>query len=253
MSEDMLVKDAPSRCPQKKEALVARNSATGWLKIIALVFMFIDHSGKMLFPGVSEMRILGRIAFPLYAWCLVVGCSHTRSMAKYALRLLAVGLVSQPLYMLALNHSWREPNIFLTLLIGLLGIWGLREKRYGSAVWAPLLALLAAVLTGCDYGWKGVLFILLLYACRASCLYWGSTSGMVSSFFGLSFTPLLSKYPWQTLFSPWLRVQALAILALPLILAHFPKDLKLPKWLGYAIYPAHLILLYGLEYLKSLG
>ena len=51
----------------------AGNTATTWLKIIALVFMFIDHSGKMLFPAVQEMRILGRIAFPVYAWCMVVG------------------------------------------------------------------------------------------------------------------------------------------------------------------------------------
>ena len=43
----------------------AGNTATVWLKIIALVFMFIDHSGKMLFSGVPEMRILGRIAFPI--------------------------------------------------------------------------------------------------------------------------------------------------------------------------------------------
>ena len=33
----------------------AGNTATVWLKIIALVFMFIDHSGKMLFPSVPEI------------------------------------------------------------------------------------------------------------------------------------------------------------------------------------------------------
>ena len=50
----------------------AGNTATTWLKIIALVFMFIDHAGKMCFPAVPEMRILGRIAFPIYAWCMIV-------------------------------------------------------------------------------------------------------------------------------------------------------------------------------------
>ena len=55
------------------------NTNTGLLKVIALVFMFIDHAGKMCFPGMLEMRILGRIAFPLYCWCLVVGASHTHS------------------------------------------------------------------------------------------------------------------------------------------------------------------------------
>ena len=45
---------------------LAGNTATGWLKILALLFMFCDHAGKMLLPNVPEMRMLGRIAFPLY-------------------------------------------------------------------------------------------------------------------------------------------------------------------------------------------
>ncbi|MBQ3095263.1 MAG: fimbrial assembly protein, partial [Clostridia bacterium] len=50
---------------------IAGNTNTGLLKWLALIFMFLDHAGKMCFPGVPEMRILGRIAFPLYCWCLV--------------------------------------------------------------------------------------------------------------------------------------------------------------------------------------
>lgn len=98
------------------------NTSTGLLKILALVFMFCDHAGKMCFPAVSELRLIGRLAFPLYCWCMVVGASRTRSMPKYMLRLALVGLVSQPVYMVALNHAWDVPNIFLTLLLGLGGI-----------------------------------------------------------------------------------------------------------------------------------
>lgn len=65
---------------------LAGNTATGALKLIALCFMMIDHMGKMLFPQVPEMRILGRIAFPLYAWCMVVGFHYTRNPWRYALR-----------------------------------------------------------------------------------------------------------------------------------------------------------------------
>jgi hypothetical protein len=38
-------------------------------------------------------------------------------------------------------------------------------------------------------------------------------------------------------------MEAYALLSLPLILIRFPRDLHLPKWLGYAMYPAHLVLL----------
>ena len=45
----------------------------------------------------------------------------------------------------------------------------------------------------------------------------------------------------------FLRLQGLALLALPFLLIRMPPGLKLPKWVGYAIYPAHLLLLWGLE------
>ncbi len=75
------------------------------------------------------MRMLGRIAFPLYCWCMVVGISYTRSVPKYLGRLMLIGLVSQPIYMVALNHSWNQPNIFLTLLVALCGVLGLGGKK----------------------------------------------------------------------------------------------------------------------------
>lgn len=252
-----------------RAAPLAGNTATGALKLIALCFMMIDHMGKMLFPQVPEMRILGRIAFPLYAWCMVVGFHYTRNPWRYALRILVVGVVSQPLYMLALNHTWREPNIFLTLFFALLGLMAVEEKpwerdglsqrilgRLGAAA-GLVLCLCAAVWFGCDYGWRGVLLVTLLYAARGSrsalaavmvafCLYWGTNSSTVASFFGLS---LRFSGAAGTLLSPWLRLQALAILALPLMLIPWKRDLRLPAWVGYGIYPAHLAVLWLLEQL----
>jgi len=242
----------------EKRAPLAGNTATGWLKLIALVFMFCDHAGKMLLPAVLEMRMLGRIAFPLYCWCMVVGFHYTRSVPKYLLRILLIGLVSQPLYMLGLNHTWKEPNIFLTLFVALCGLWGMREKKFFSHIWAPVLALAASVLLHCDYGWKGVLLVLLLYGARNSrgaiaavmiafCLYWGSGSLAVTEFFGLPLQVLPS--PFSQILIPFLKLQGLAILALPLMLIRFPTDVKLPAFVSYALYPAHLVVLIILEHI----
>lgn len=238
------------------EKKLAGNTATGWLKLIALVFMFCDHAGKMLFPNVIEMRLLGRIAFPVYCWCMVVGFHYTRSVPKYILRVLGVGLISQPLYMLALNHTWQEPNIFLTLALALCALWGIREKKLLSHIWAPALALAAAAALNCDYGWKGVLLVILLYAARhdrgalaavmvAFCLYWGSGSLLVTSVFGIPLNVVPA--PFSQITAPFLRMQSMAILALPLMLIRFPRDVKLPARVGYGIYPAHLAVLYALE------
>lgn len=236
----------------------AGNTATTWLKIIALVFMFIDHAGKMCFPNIPEMRILGRIAFPIYAWCMIVGFHYTRSVPKYLLRILITGLVSQPLYMLALNHTWKQPNIFLTLFLGLCALWGIREKKYLSQIWAPAAAMAAAILASADYGWRGVLLFIILYAVQESrpgiaavmvsyFLFWGSSYSITKSLFGLPINmdalPAVLSQP----LSAFLRMETYALLALPFILIPFKKDLKLPRWVGYALYPAHLAALYALE------
>ncbi len=237
---------------------LAGNTATTWLKIIALVFMFIDHSGKMLFPSVSEMRILGRIAFPIYVWCMIVGFHYTRSVAKYLLRVLIVGIISQPLYMAALNHTWNQPNVFLTLLLGLCALWGIREKKAGSQFWAPAAALVLAIVLKADYGWKGVMLFMLLYAVQDSrpgitavmvafFLFWGSSYGLTKSLFGLEINlNALPDFLSQPL-SAFLRMETYALLSLPFILIPFRQDLKIPRWVGYMLYPAHLVLLFVLE------
>ena len=238
----------------------AGNIATAWLKIIALVFMFLDHAGKMVWPSVPELRIIGRIAFPIYVWCMIVGFHYTRSVPKYLLRILLIGVISQPLYNLALKHTWAEPNIFLTLFLGLCALWGIREKRYLSQIWAPAAAIILAIVLKADYGWKGVLLFILLYAVRDSrpgiaavmvayFLFWGTFYSVTNRFFGLSFNvSTLPAYLSQPL-TALLRMETYALLSLPFILIRFKSDLKIPRWIGYALYPAHLVLLYALEQL----
>ncbi len=247
----------------------AGNHATGTLKLIALFFMIIDHLGAVVFTGVPEMRILGRIAFPIYCWCMVVGFHYTRSIPRYLLRILAVGLISQPLYAAAMNHALTKPNIFLTLFLALLGLWGIRENKYGSRFWAPVLVVYLATVLGVDYGWKGVLFLMLLYAARGSrpaiaavmisfFLFWGTSYPVTSSLFGLSFN--LNK-PVQELMgagrqtaatfiqaviqplSAFMRLETYGLLSLFFILIRFKKNLKYPVWAGYALYPVHLLLI----------
>ncbi len=261
MNAEFSARIAPDPKEQTKVSpvqLPAGNTATTALKVIALIFMFIDHSGKMLFDNMEEMRILGRIAFPIYAWCMVVGLCRTRNVPKYLGRILFTGLISQPLYMVAMNHTWDTPNIFLTLFLGLCAMWGIKEKKWGSQIWAPAAALILATLLRADYGWRGVMLFILLWAVRNSrggiaavmvafFLYWGTSYSVTRSLFGIPLS--LSDLPecLSTLISPFLRMETYALLALPFILIRFPRDLRMPRWLGYVLYPAHLALLFLLE------
>ena len=238
-----------SRPPDRR--IPAGNTATGILKIIALAFMMIDHCGKVLCNDMPEMRILGRAAFPIYVWCAVVGACYTRSMPKYLTRMLLVGLISQPLYNLALNHTWQQPNIFLTLVLGLCAIWGIREKKAGSQIWAPVAAIILATVLNAVYNWRGVLLFVLLWAVRDSrsgiaavmvafFLFWGSSYSATSQLFGiplrLSELPAALSRPLTAFF----RLETYALLSLPFILIPFRKDWHYPRWVGYLMYPAHL-------------
>ena len=66
------------------------------LKIIALLCMLIDHIGGFLIPECSTLfRIIGRIAFPIFAFSLAQGFIKTSNFKKYALRLSFWAVVAQ--------------------------------------------------------------------------------------------------------------------------------------------------------------
>ena len=157
--------------------------------------------------------------------------------------------------MLGLNHGWNQLNVFFTLLLGYLGIWGIRENRYGSRIWAPLLALAVPCFVSMDYGWRGVLLAMLLYAARknrgavaavmvAFCLFWGQGTRAVQDVFGLS---LLGGLFELDIVKSVLKLQTLALLALPLMLWPRTKRTPFPKVAAYAAYPGHLLILWGIQ------
>lgn len=245
----------------KQRETIAGNMDTSFLKVLALILMLTDHLGASILTGIPELRIIGRMAFPLYAWCLVVGSVKTSSPVRYGTRLLGLALLSQPLYMMALNHTWADMNILFTLLIALIAIQGIRARWMGSQFWAPALCYLAMGFLKVDYGWKGVTFIILLYLARESrsglcatflaySLFWGASSSAVRSIFGVAL-PFASIPGIGPVLSSFFRLQGMVWLALPLILTNTHSDIRLPKWLGYGLYPMHLVLLILLKLLNG--
>ena len=84
---------------------VALNRDTNLLKLVAMITMLCDHAGKMLFPQYRIMRIIGRIAFPIYCYCIAAGCVYTRNPLNYLKRIVLLALISQPIYAVALDHE----------------------------------------------------------------------------------------------------------------------------------------------------
>ena len=232
------------------------NVDTGTIRLVAILCMIVDHVGVIFFPYTIWLRIIGRIAFPLFCYGIVVGSIATHDRKQYALRLLCCALLSQIPYMAALGHTWKELNVIFTLLLGLLAIVGVQQKWHGSEVWGPVLCLLSSAAIQMDYGWRGVLFILLMYfaietrgglaaTVIAFCLFWGVQSMDISYLFGLSSgTPGTSYSRMLGPVFALLRLQTCALLALPFILIPTEGNIKINKRWFYAAYPGHLIILY---------
>lgn len=233
------------------------NRDRGFISMVAMLTMLVDHVGVVLLPGVMELRLIGRIAFPLFCYGIVTGFEFTRDWRRYALRLAVLGVLTQPFFMLALRHGLMELNVLATLLLGLLSIAGIRERRYGSHIWAPVICLVISAVQPMDYGWRGVLLIQLMYLARESrggfaavfltfCLYWGAGSSEIRSLFGRNIRPDVtgSLNGAVSMFFSLIRTQALAILALPFMIRPTGTGLRIPRWLTYSWYPGHLLALW---------
>ena len=83
------------------------------LKCLAALFMLVDHIG-MVFPTMlTELglptwadglpRLIGRLAFPIFAYFEAEGCRRTRFFHRYLIRLGACALLSQAPFTLAIG------------------------------------------------------------------------------------------------------------------------------------------------------
>lgn len=138
------------------------------LKCIAVITMVIDHVGAIYFPDILAFRIVGRLAFPIFAWLIGNGATHSKDVFAYARRLLIFACISEIPFFLAF-YDGSEPlidathNIFFTLLFGLISILIIRNTSLGLIRY-PLACIPAyiAMALHTDYGAYGVLLILLL-------------------------------------------------------------------------------------------
>ncbi|MCD8382480.1 MAG: conjugal transfer protein TraX [Clostridiales bacterium] len=235
------------------------------LKWVAIVAMFIDHLGYTLVwsvylqsrsPAWYEvyvlMRVIGRIAFPVFCFLLVEGFRHTRSRGRYALRLGVFCLVAEIPFDIAFNDPENgfleldSQNVFFTLLLGFLALWLWdalarrlpRRARYLSAVIALIPGYLAGELLRTDYGGFGVLLILALgvgYGLPVDGAP-GERQRQIQTAVGC--LAILWYCAWE---DNWIEIYA--IFGLLLTLTYNGQRGSGKKWFFYIFYPAHLLAL----------
>ncbi len=219
------------------------NLDTGFLKLIALLSMALDHFGGEFFPQYPIFRWLGRLAFPLFCYCMTVGMLYTHDIRKYFLRLGLFALISQPFWILAFNAQdvWGNLfnfNIFFTLLVSLAALWGVHVKKW----WLFIAGFLILSFVNLDYSATGLILMLIFYFCR-------NKPFLGAGLYILSYLPAF----WNSSMDDPLALKLVnfpigfeifCLLALPLIYIPTHTGIKIPKWFFYCFYPAHLCIIW---------
>lgn len=124
------------------------------LKILACIFMLIDHIGYVFFPKIILLRIIGRLAFPIFAYFIAEGYRRTKDITNYLGRLFVFALISQIPFKAAFRVD--NLNIFFTLTMGLYGLYIYDKNKKFLQV---LLMGLVCQFLNTDYGLYGVLLV----------------------------------------------------------------------------------------------
>lgn len=228
------------------------------LKIIAIICMTIDHlgvclgtvyeggsyflSGFMSYNTYTILRIIGRIAFPIFCYLIVEGFFHTRNVLNYIIRLFVFALISEIPFSL-LNRGtpfsfYQNLNVFFTLAIGLITITAMeygKTQCKNKVINKPILLFICLVVIicattfadtiNCDYAGYGVLVIVIFYVFKDKPLL--ITAGLLIA------TLLLSN-----------ELELYGLLAMiPIVLHNHQKGPSM-KYVFYSYYPVHMVVIY---------
>ena len=219
------------------------------LKLIAMLLMTVDHVGAYLLPQYRFLRILGRLAMPVFAWMIAEGCTYSRNRRRYLLTIGVVALVCAVVNYLFM-HSLRQ-TILVTFSMSIILIvlldFAVKRKNISSlvlmgagfAIAGYICVFLPAKLPvsgfSIDYGFCGVLLPVLIYVGR------NRAEKLMMASAGLAMVAMYG-YPlqWYALFS------------IPLLALYNGQRGKYKlKYLFYIYYPLHLAAIYGVGLLLA--
>ena len=228
--------------PSQKQIKPYQILSGAQLKYIAFISMLIDHinnalitpmligKGALLYIS-NIFSVLGRIAFPIFMFFLIEGFFKTRNRKKYLASLLIFGLISEVPFDMFISRTFFEPNwnnMMFTLSLCLGVIWlidSLRAKLKSTLLWfitsLPILGISSFIATwlSLDYDYHAVLVAYIFYIFRQKPII-GVGLGYIS----------IIKELWS-------------ILGFGLTLTYNGERGRQYKWLNYAFYPVHLLIL----------
>lgn len=226
------------------------------LKVLAMIFMLLDHLWATIVPGNGWMTAVGRLAFPIFAFMISEGYAHTSNFKKYAKRLFIFGLISEIPFNLMGSGSLINPfhqNVMFTLLLGLLSIREIDRFKQDIRVKTGILCLLKValiLLIGAvgfvDYGAMGILVIIAFYLFRDIKLGWAFQLASLVLLFIVFFKGFQIVIPiaGHEILFPMQGFGVLAMIPIWLYNGKKGANSKLIKQAFYWFYPVHMAVIY---------
>ena len=216
------------------------------LKLIALITMTIDHVGMMLFPREKILRVIGRIAFPIFAYMIAEGCQYTSNRKKYLLSMVSLAAIYQVVYFFAMGSLYMSVLVTFSLSIGLIYLLDRFDPQERGSQLGFFLGLcgvffLTRVLPdliprtdyGIDYGLWGILLPVLVH-------FGKDRKEKLRNFAVGQVLLALGSGPLQ-----WFSLATVPLMAL----YNGKRGKRKMKYLFYIYYPAHLVVIYLLSLL----
>ena len=202
--------------------------------------MLIDHVNKsLIYPNLNGgimlyisnlFDILGRIAFPLFAFFVVEGYFKTKNRTKYLLNLIIFGIISEVPFDMFTSATFFNPrfnNVMFSLALGLITIWiiDVLKTKMSRILWYFISLTIVAVMClvamflAVDYDYHAIIIVYLLYV-----LYNKPVLSVILGYLSII------KELW-------------AFLGFGFILMYNGERGKQSKILNYCFYPVHLLIL----------
>ena len=233
------------------------------LKIIAAVTMLVDHAGILFFPSQNIYRIIGRLAFPIFAYMIAEGCKYTRNKIRYFAMIFGLAAVCQGVYYFFADSLYM--CVLVTFSISIVTLFALDNfkrmvfDRECAAVYKLLsaglfisciaFAYVANLFLEIDYGFCGCMLPVcagLLHMpenCSSPFLKKLDNSFMSTIMLAIGLVPLIISAG---------GIQVYSLLAiLPLILYSGKRGKFKMKYFFYIFYPLHLVVLEGIYMLVN--
>lgn len=223
------------------------------LKIISCIAMIFDHI-KYAIPQTDGIitQVIGRMAFPLFAFMAVEGYLHTSNLKKYILKLIIFGIISELPFLLfrTLVGPGVLINIMGTLVLGVISIFiydKLNNKFIGflAAVSIAIIGQFAKV----DYGWFGVGLVFLIYLTRNHKLIFSITYILlVSIYYFSNYIPVVGVN-FNLLTNCFIKILSTSLALIFMLLYNGKLGHKI-KYFYYIFYPVHMLILYFISYIN---